>query len=177
MSVWMRRLVVTGAVTFVLGMARAAEAHSGPPYPIISNQAIGNYSVSVWTDPDTTDDGTKAGKFWVTMYRKGGEEVVPAGTTSELTLKPTDRQGAELTEQSSLLQDASHQYAVLLLDHEGPYHVHVAIAGPLGPVTLESDVQATYDLRPARWLLALYVLPFALAGFLWVKLLLRRRRS
>jgi hypothetical protein len=26
-------------------------------------------------------------------------------------------------------------------------------------------------------LLALYVLPFALAGFLWVKLLLRRRRS
>ncbi len=177
MSVWTRRLVTAGTVALVLGMARAAEAHSGPPYPIISNQAIGNYSVSVWTDPDTTDDGTKAGKFWVTMYRKGGEEVVPAGTTSELTLKPTDRQGAELTEQSSLLQDASHQYAVLLLDHEGPYHVHVAIAGPLGPVTLESDVQATYDLRPARWLLALYVLPFALAGFLWVKLLLRRRKS
>jgi hypothetical protein len=171
----MRDLVVVGAVALLVGSARVAEAHSGPPYPIISNQATGGYSVSVWTDPDTTDDETKAGKFWVTMYRKGGEDVVPADTISELTLTPTDRQGPALMARSSLLQDASHQYAILRLDHEGPYHVHVAIAGPLGSVALESDVQATYDLRPARWLIALYVLPFALAGFLWVKLLLRRR--
>jgi hypothetical protein len=161
----------------LVGSARVAEAHSGPPYPIISNQVTGNYSVSVWTDPDTTDDETKAGKFWVTMYRKGGDEVVPAGTTAALTLTPSDREGTPLTTSSNLLQDASHQYAVLRLDHEGPFRVHLAIDGPLGAVALESEVQATYDLRPARWLIALYVLPFALAGFLWVKLLLRRRRS
>jgi hypothetical protein len=176
MRPWGRTIVVAGTLAFLAAPARVALAHSGPPYPIVSNQETGNYSVSIWTDPDTTDDDTKGGKFWVTMYRKGSEDVVPAGTTSQLTLTPADRDGAPLTAASSLLQDASHQYAVLRLDHEGPFHVHLAIDGPLGAVTLESEVQATYDLRPARWLIALYILPFALAGFLWVKLLLRRRK-
>src|SRR4051812_31418996 len=31
-------------------------AHSGPPFPIVTDQQAGAYRVTVWTDPDATDD-------------------------------------------------------------------------------------------------------------------------
>ena len=46
-----------------------------------------------------------------------------------------------------------------------------------GRVSVDSEVQATYDLRPSRFMLAIYLLPFLLAGFLWTTLLVRRRRA
>jgi hypothetical protein len=53
----------------------------------------------------------------------------------------------------------------------------VAVDGPLGTATTEADVDATYDLRPAPYLIAVYMLPFLLIGFLWIKLMVRRRRA
>ena len=48
---------------------------------------------------------------------------------------------------------------------------------PLGRAEVDSRVDATYDLRPAPWLIALYLLPFVAIGALWGKVLLRRRRA
>src|SRR5690349_11751219 len=44
------------------------ETHSGPPFPIMSDQAAGPYVVSIWTDPDTTDDGSAGGQFWTRVH-------------------------------------------------------------------------------------------------------------
>jgi hypothetical protein len=55
--------------------------------------------------------------------------------------------------------------------------VHVSIDGPLGRADLDSRVDATYDLRPAPMLMVVFAMPFVLVGFLWIKLLLRRRRA
>ena len=63
------------------------------------------------------------------------------------------------------------------MDHEGPFGVHVGVDGPLGQAEVESKVDATYDLRPAPFLLAVYLFPFLAIGALWVKVLLRRRRA
>jgi hypothetical protein len=63
------------------------------------------------------------------------------------------------------------------MDHEGRFAVHVEIDDRSGAVAVDAEVQATYDLRPPRGLLVLYALPFVLMGFLWVKLLIRRRRA
>jgi hypothetical protein len=71
----------------------------------------------------------------------------------------------------------TNQFVALLLDHEGPFAVQVAVDGPLGHVEVESQVNATYDLRPAPGLIALYLFPFLAVGVLWVKVLLRRRRA
>jgi hypothetical protein len=57
------------------------------------------------------------------------------------------------------------------------FAVRVDIESAAGRVSLDSEVQATYDLRPSRLMLIVYVLPFLLAGFLWTTLLLRRRRA
>ena len=42
---------------------------------------------------------------------------------------------------------------------------------------VEANVDATYDLRPAPIMMAVYLMPFVLVGFLWVKLLVRRRQN
>jgi hypothetical protein len=55
--------------------------------------------------------------------------------------------------------------------------VHVSIDGPLGHTDIDSHVDATYDLRPAPMLMFVFAMPFVLVGFLWIKLLLRRRRA
>jgi hypothetical protein len=63
------------------------------------------------------------------------------------------------------------------MDHEGRFAVHVAIDGPLGAAAADATVEATYDLRPSKSLLVLYLVPFLLVGLLWGRMLLRRRRA
>ncbi len=73
--------------------------------------------------------------------------------------------------------EISRQFAALVLDHEGRFGVAVTVDGPLGQAKVEASVDATYDLRPAPIMMAVYLMPFVLVGFLWVKLLVRRRRT
>ena len=169
---------LAAAATALLLWAPTASAHSGPPYPAVSGRIAGAYNVAVWTDPDTTDDRSAQGKFWVTVHDTHDNPVTGSGTRVEVSVKPTDRPGAlESTSGAAVKNDPSMFFAALLMDHEGPFAVHVAIDGPLGHAELDCQVQATYDLRPAPWLLALYVMPFLAVALLWGKLLLKRRRS
>jgi hypothetical protein len=132
--------------------------------------------VSVWTDPDTTDDGSPGGKFWVTLEPADRGAVIGPDTRAQVSIRPLDRPGATETAPTTLVRDdPTQQYVAFVMDHEGPYAVHVALDGALGRAELEAEVQATYDLRPARWLLGVYLVPFLLVGLLWAKLLVRRR--
>jgi hypothetical protein len=154
-------------------------AHSGPPFPIVSDRVAGAYIVSIWTDPDATDDRSAAGKFWV-MLRPArpdaGRRAVPSGTRVVLTITPLDRPNGEQTGQAEPVNaDVARQFVALVMDHEGPFGVRVAVNGPLGPAEVLASADATYDLRPQPILIVLFVLPFVLAGFVWGKLLLRRR--
>jgi hypothetical protein len=174
-GVTVRVLLVCG------GLAAAgvnAAAHSGPPYPVVTNRATGPYIASLWTDPDATDNRTAAGKFWVTIAPAAKGAALPPGTRARVSIRALDRQAPALAGTTAPVnQDVSNQFVALLMDHEGPFAVHVAIEGPLGPGALDANVDATYDLRPARFMLALFVMPFVLVGLLWGKLLLKRRQS
>jgi hypothetical protein len=63
------------------------------------------------------------------------------------------------------------------MDHEGPFLVQVAVSGSMGAATVDAMVDATYDLRPAPYMMLWYLAPFLMAGFLWTRLLLRRRAA
>ncbi len=153
------------------------QAHNGPPFPIVSNQTAGAYTISVWTDPDSTDDGSAGGQFWVTVRPTGGAAPLPADTRIGVTLTALDRPGQPATVSAEpVATDASQRFAALVMDHEGRFRVRVTIAGPLGAADVEADVDATYDTRPPPAMIALYLVPFVLVGFLWVKLLWKRRR-
>ncbi|HET9541411.1 MAG TPA: hypothetical protein VFQ46_12485, partial [Candidatus Limnocylindria bacterium] len=69
----------------------------------------------------------------------------------------------------------SNQFAAVVMDHEGRFAVEVTIDGPAGPARVTAEVDATYDLRPPPIMLAVYALPFVLAGLLWIRLLVKRR--
>lgn len=151
-------------------------AHAGPPYPILSDRAAGRYSISIWTDPDSTDDGSKGGQFWVVLEQRDGGDVPPS-TRVSLTVTALDRAGAAQTATGAPVRgDAGNQFADVAMDHEGPYRVAVSVTGPLGNASAEARAEATYDLRPPPYMLAWYLLPFILAGLLWGRLLMLRRR-
>ena len=152
-------------------------AHTGPPFPIVTSRNVGAYDVSVWTDPDSTDDGSAAGRFWVTLRPSSGA-ALPGDTRVNVAINPTDRSGQpNIASAERIANDPSHRFAALVMDHEGRFHVRVTIDGPLGRAEVEGDVDATYDLRPPPAMIAVYLIPFVAIGFLWVKLLLRRRLS
>jgi hypothetical protein len=169
---------LAAAIAVLILFARGGlSAHDGPPFPIVSNQIAGPYSISVWTDPDTTDDGTPGGQFWVTVEAAGGGKAVPAGTRATVSIRPLDRDGPVREGQAEpLAGDAGRQSVALVMDHEGRFAVRVAVDGPIGRGDVESQVDATYDLRPPPGTVVLYLLPFVAIGGLWVKVLLRRRR-
>ena len=71
--------------------------------------------------------------------------------------------------------DVTNQFGAVVMDHEGPYAVHVEVDRPARSGVVDAMVDATYDLRPPPYMLVWYLVPFLLAGFLWTRLLLRRR--
>lgn len=173
-----RSLVLVTLTCSACFVASVVSAHDGPPYPIVSNQVLGRYRISVWTDPDTTDDGSARGQFWVMIDPARAGDAVPPDVQAVVTIQPLDRSGAALMARAALVnQDPSRQFATVVMDHEGRFAVHVDVESASGRVRVDSEVQATYDLRPSRVMLVIYLLPFLLAGFLWTTLLVRRRRA
>jgi hypothetical protein len=174
----MRCVLITASMTCVLLASRAVFAHDGPPYPIVSNQLLGAYRVSVWTDPDTTDDDRTGGQFWVMIDPAQAGGAVSSDVHADVTIRPLDRPGTSSTARAAPVSgDATRQFAALRMDHEGRFAVRVDVESAAGRVSVDSEVQATYDLRPSRLMLVLYLLPFVLTGSLWTTLLVRRRRA
>jgi hypothetical protein len=166
-----------GAIAVTLAaVAVTTYAHDGPPFPVLSDHAAGPYVISIWTDPDTTDDGSPGGQFWVRLHAAGTGAVIPDGTRVIVGIRPAGQPAEERTAAAAPLRgDATNQFAALTMDREGRFAVRVAIDGPLGAASVYAAVDATYDLRPPRSMLALYVAPFLLIGLLWGRLLMRRR--
>jgi hypothetical protein len=162
-------------VFFVPSWFISLHGHSGPPFPIVNDRVTGAYNVSIWTDPDATDDQSAAGKFWVTVQPSARGVALPDSTTVNVSIKPLDRDGPQRSAGAGRLNgDVRRQFVALLMDHEGPYGVHVTITGPLGTTAVDSVTDATYDLRPRPILTVLFLAPFLLVGFVWGKLLIKR---
>jgi hypothetical protein len=134
--------------------------------------------ISVWTDPDTTDDGTTGGQFWVRLARGEGGSDIPKETRASVSIQAAGQTGPELVATASPVRgDVTNQFAALVMDREGRFAVRVSVDGPLGGATVNAEVDATYNSRPARFMLIVYLLPFVLVGVLWGRLLLRRRTA
>jgi hypothetical protein len=168
---WLAALTTTLVIASLV-----VAAHDGPPFPIVSDQVAGPYLVSIWTDPDTTDDGSAGGQFWVRLHIAGSAARVPEHTRATVAIRPLDRTGPERTASGAPVRgDVTNQFAAVVMDHEGRFAVHVTIGGPLGAAAVDSTVDASYNLRPAPSLIVVYIAPFVLAGLLWGRLLARRR--
>jgi hypothetical protein len=156
-------------------------AHAGPPFPIVTDAVRGPYSISIWTDPDATDDGTKGGQFWIVINPATKGASIPRDTRAAVSVLPLTKGATSVAIEPARTEpvrgDVSNQFGAVLMEHEGPYTVRVEVTGPLGLASIDTMVDATYDLRPPPYMLAWYLAPFLLVGFLWTRLLLRRRTA
>jgi hypothetical protein len=169
-----RHLVL--AASAMLATCAPLFAHNGPPFPVITDRTVGNYIVSLWADPDTSDDGDADGRFWVVVKPAANGDPLPADTVVRISIGPADR-SEEIRTQTAAPdeRESSRRTASFVIDREGKYDVKATLAGPLGPAEIETTIDAAYAERPGPVLLAVYPMPFLLIGFLWLKLLLRRR--
>ena len=166
-----RHALALGTAICLAAPGRAV-AHDGPPYPIVSDQRTGPYVISVWTDPDTTDDGSAGGQFWVTFEPDGSDAPV---SNAHVTITATPLRGGTGVSVDATESSSGSRFGALVLDHEGRFRIDVHARGPRGEGDVSAEVDATYDLRPTPFVVGLYALPFVLAGALWIRVLVRRR--
>ena len=164
--------IASAALAF---LPAGAAAHDGPPFPVLEDHLAGRYRVSVWTDPDATDDGSAGGQFWVIVHGADGG-AAPPGLRIEVAVRARRGGGVSRALAAPAAGGEGHWFAAVVMDHEGLFDVGVDLAGSLGSVRVESEVEATYDLRPPPATLVLYLLPFLAAAGLWLKAVLGRRR-
>jgi hypothetical protein len=148
-----------------------ANAHNGPPFPIIENKKIGSCIVALWTHPDV---GT--GAFYVFM------EPVPGGTIPDdlkikIGVQPVTGRLAERFYDAERVQSRGQvQYnAMANFDRQELWRVRLVIQSSQG----SGEATAQVEVTPpgfGRWDLLLYLLPFLVVAFLWFHGVARMKR-
>lgn len=146
-------------------------AHEGPPYPILVDEPVEDFLVSVWGDPDV---GT--GTFYVIFEADDAVQSSPTLPRVELWAQPVTGRLEKVT--YSGRPERHNQFRIdPQFDREEPWMVGVVMHFPDGAVR---ELTAQVDVTPpgyGRWDLVIYLLPFLLFGGLWSLTLLRRWRQ
>ncbi len=161
------------AVILLLLWCYPAFGHEGPPFPVLMDEPVPGYLVSVWADPDI---GT--GTFYV-MIEPSGDSASPAGPPKvEVWVQPQNERlpktnyVAKQQDLRNRLQFVAEPY----FDQQEMFAVGIVIENRDGQRTeLLTEVEATPPGLGA-WDLALYLFPFVLFGGLWVIGFIKRRR-
>jgi hypothetical protein len=148
-----------------------AAAHNGPPFPILTDQHVGPYVISLWTHPDL---GT--GTFFVMIDPMPGG-TVPKDLKVQIAVQPASGRLAEAL-YSAWLEDLRGQVEYkteVQFDQQENWKVRLILTSSAGGGEAVSQVVPT----PAgfgRWDLLLFLLPFLGVGFLWATAITKRRR-
>jgi hypothetical protein len=157
-------------------LAPAALAHEGPPYPILVDEPVAGWLVSVWGDPDV---GT--GTFYVILDPADDAAAddatdVPPLPEVEVWVQPVTGRLKKVTWPAGL--DRERQFlAEPHFDQQEAWKVGFLLHHPDGTT---SEVVAEVQVTPpgyGRWDLVIYLIPFLLFGGLWAVALLRRWRQ
>jgi hypothetical protein len=149
----------------------AARAHDGPPFPVLIDEPISGYFVSVWADPDIG-----VGRVFI-MTDPQEENTAPSRV--EVWIQPKSKRLPKANYPAAR-QDFRNRIQFLAepeFDQQEMFSVGIVIYPPKGdPSELTVEIEATPPgLGPWDW--AIYLSPFFLFGGLWVMGLIRRWRS
>jgi hypothetical protein len=159
------------AATLALLFALPAEAHNGPPFPIIENRKMAGCVVALWTHPDI---GT--GTFFVLIDPVPGGKI-PDDLKVEIGIQPESGRLAEVLYPAARQESRGQvEYNVSAeFDRDEFYRVRLVLHSAQGTEEALSRVEATPP-GYGRWDLLLYLLPFLAVAFLWIWGMSRRRR-
>lgn len=148
-----------------------AQAHNGPPFPIIENRTVGPCVISLWTHPDV---GT--GTFFVFVQPLPGK-TVPADLKVQIGVQPESDRLPEVVYTAAAQDNRGGQLqynAIVQFDRDEFWRVRLALESSQGRGEAFSRVEAT-PVGFGKWDLLFYLLPFLAVGFLWFRGISRRR--
>lgn len=166
-----RRRCVRLSALVALAAVRA-EAHEGPPFPILMDAAAGPHVVSVWADPDIGE-----ATFYVIVEDASGRQPSDLSTVA-LWVEPTTGRLARATyaAQRQKVRNRVQYMAAPHFDQRDQWRVGIVLTSSDGSTAeLLTQVESTPPGYGA-WDLAVYGAPFGLVGGLWLLALLRRSR-
>jgi hypothetical protein len=158
-------------VVLLLALPTLANAHNGPPFPIIENKKVGPCIVALWTHPDV---GT--GAFYVFVEPAPGA-TLPDNLKIQIGVQPvTGRLPEKFYEAERVKSHGQMQYnAQAEFDRQELWRVRLVIQSSQGG----GEATATVEVTPpgfGRWDLLLYLLPFLMVAFLWFLGISRMKR-
>jgi len=171
-----RRLVATFALLALCGPA--LRAHEGPPFPVLVDEPAAPWSISVWADPDVG-----LGTFYVQLKPLAGH-VIPEDTAVSVHVAPADGRIAETDWEAELERardeddpDSFDQYTAKI---EFPtrefWLVRVVVQSDSADARAENVLRV--EVTPPGYGaidLVLYLWPFAIVAWFWIKAMGRRR--
>jgi hypothetical protein len=149
------------------------ESHEGPPFPILMDEPVGSYKVSVWTDPDIG-----IGKFFVVIEPMEGVPFEDVHSV-RVGVAPVSGRLEEVvyTAEPERVRYGARYRADVEFDQGEMWKVRILIEGAGGSGELLSEVEATPDGTIGPIGMFVYLLPFLAVGFLWLKAVLRQREQ
>lgn len=162
------------AAAFCLGLAlpRPALAHLGPPFPVISDQPLPGYKLTVLANPDTTQ-----AVAYVVLERSNAP-VAPDVSSIEVWIEPADRHVARSSYPAvkETSRGTLRFFAQPNFDTVGRWYlganVHFADGRSYRFIT---NVDATPP-GVGRWGLLLFAAPLVAFATLFITVVIRRRR-
>jgi hypothetical protein len=155
----------------VLMFVVSANAHNGPPFPIIENKKLGPCIFALWTHPDV---GT--GAFYVFVEPAPGG-TIPDDLKIQIGVQPlTGRLPEVLYSATRMKSRGQVEYdAQADFDRQELWRVRLLVESSQGSGEVATQVEVTPP-GFGRWDLLLYLLPFLLLAFLWFMGVSRTRR-
>lgn len=153
----------------IIFFVRTVNAHEGPPFPLVVDQKLDPYVVSVWTDPDVGE-----ALFFVIV---GPGTEPPADLRVQVGVQPVSGRLPEAVYNGERenLQGQVQYRALVHFDAEELWRVRVRLESAQGNAETIATVEATPP-GYGRWDLLVYLLPFLGVGVLWAIVMVRKLR-
>ncbi len=151
-------------------LSTPANAHNGPPFPIIENRRVGPCVISLWTHPDV---GT--GAFFIFVEPIPGS-TVPKDLKVQIGVQPESGRLPEVVYTANQDDGGGQlQYKALVnFDRDEFWRVRLVLESSQGRGEEFSRVEAT-PVGFGKWDLLFFLLPFLLIAFLWLRGMSRHR--
>src|SRR5262249_4423192 len=148
-------------LVIIFFFVRTISAHEGPPFPLVVDQKLDPYVVSVWTDPDVGE-----ALFFVIVSAPAGQ--LPADLRVQIGVQPVSGRLPEAVYSGARENVQGHvQYrAQVHFDAQELWRVRVHLESAAGNAETIATVEATPP-GYGRWDLLVYLLPFLAVGILW----------
>ena len=165
------RLALAG-LALLLGLAPSAAAHEGPPFPILVDEPMAPWSVSVWADPDVG-----VGTFWVLLDPAAGA-VLPEDTAVTVHVAPADGREPESAWPATAGGRDGRPEHIAEVDFPTREFWTVRIELTSAATGARAERSLRVEVTPPGYGpidLLLYSWPFAALALLWLKALSRAR--